>query len=74
MAKETVNQQALSFEHGWAETRNRHEQDQDLRQHGFRIHARPKGQEPTWRAPDGQLLPQAVALRRLQELRGDPNL
>lgn len=48
--------------HAFAEPPGRYPKDDLLRNHGFRIHARPKGGEPVWER-DGAVLPQGEALK-----------
>ncbi len=47
------------------------ESDYRLRSIGFTIHSRPRSGPNVWRAPDGQLVPEDEALRRLADLPED---
>ena len=46
----------------WNSNANRFPDDQRLRGFGFTIHARPRGRQAVWRAPDGELFGEKEAL------------
>lgn len=54
--------------HTMAETRNLHPEDQELRKHGYRIHARPRKGEAVWKSPLGHYyLGHAEALKEARQ-------
>ena len=64
MKKYETDEASVSHENVFQDRTDRFPRDQLLRKHGYKIHARPKDQEPTWEK-NGKLYSQRKALRSL---------